>query len=320
VGEWLVAIGNPFGLGGTVTAGILSARARDINAGPYDSFLQTDAAINAGNSGGPLFNADGEVIGVNTAIFSPSGGNIGIGFAVPSDLARSVIDDLEAEGRVQRGYLGVRVQSVDEDLAAALGIEPGVSGAPGGALVSEVTDASPAAEAGLEPGDVVVEIAGTAVEDARDLTFAVAELPAGEAVPVAVLREGERRTLDVTIGEQPDALYGAGPPDREGGPGEPRLGVSVAALDEEAREQAGIPDEVTGLLVASVQPGTPAARADLRQGDVISAAGGEEITEVAALRQAAADAEEGDRPLLLRIWRQGSYAFVPVRLTAATEG
>ncbi len=320
VGEWLVAIGNPFGLGGTVTAGILSARARDINAGPYDTFLQTDAAINRGNSGGPLFNAEGEVVGVNTAIFSPSGGNVGIGFAVPSQLARSVIDDLRTEGRVQRGYLGVRVQTVDKELAAALGIAPGVAGTPGGALVSEVTDASPAAEAGLEPGDVVVGIAGQSVEDARDLTFAVAGLPMGEPVDVAVLREGERQTLSVTIGEQPESLFDTSQPEREAPPDEPSLGVSVAPLDAETREQVGVPEDVTGLFVAQVQPGTPAARADLRRGDVISAAGGAPIAEASALRDAAATAEEEDRPLLLRIWREGAYAFVPVRLQASTEG
>ncbi len=320
VGEWLVAIGNPFGLGGTVTAGILSARARDINSGPYDTFLQTDAAINRGNSGGPLFNADGEVVGVNTAIFSPSGGNIGIGFAVPSDLARSVIDDLSREGRVQRGYLGVQVQTVSEDLAQALGIEPGPTGTPGGALVADVTEMSPAAEAGLEPGDVIVEIGGMPVEDSRDLTFAVADLPIAEEAQITVLRDGERWTLPVTIGEQPATLFDTTPPDREGGPEEPRLGLSVAPLDDETREQASIPAGVTGLFVASVQPGSPASRAGLRQGDVISAAGGEQISEVSALRAAAAEADEKDRPLLIRVWRDGSYAFVPVRLTASSEG
>jgi serine protease Do len=167
---------------------------------------------------------------------------------------------------------------------------------------------------------VVTEIDGRPVEDARDLTFAVAELPMGEEVDLTVLRDGARQTLPVTIGAQPESLFDTAPPDREARPDEPRLGVSVAPLDGETREQAGVPEEVTGLFVAAVQPGSPAARADLRQGDVIGAAGGEQIVEVAALRDAAAAAEQEGRPLLLRIWRDGAYAFVPVRLASSTDG
>jgi serine protease Do len=301
-----------------VTTGILSARSRDINSGPYDNFLQTDAAINSGNSGGPLFNTAGEVVGVNTAIFSPSGGNVGIGFAVPSDVARAIVLDLQDDGTVSRGYLGVRVQHVGPELAEALGIEPGGVGDAGGALVAEVTEGSPAEAAGLVAGDVIVEVANAAVEDPRDLTFAVAELEPGSETTMTVMRDDGREQITVTIGEQPSDLFATAAP---GGPapGEPRLGVSVAPLDAETRDRAGIPEEVDGLLVAQVQGGTPAARAGLQQGDVIAEAGGAAVTQVSALRDAAAEAEEDDRPLLLRIWRGGGYNFVAIRFEDDAE-
>ncbi|RBI86369.1 protease Do [Rhodosalinus halophilus] len=312
VGEWLVAIGNPFGLRATVTAGILSARSRDIRSGPYDDFLQTDAAINSGNSGGPLFNTEGDVVGVNTAIFSPSGGNVGIGFAIPSRVAQSVVADLRDDGEVERGYLGVRLQPVDANLAAALGLP---EDAPGGALIADVTEGSPAAEAGLRPGDVVTQIAGEPIEDPRALSFAVAALEAGSEVGVSVLREGEPERLEVTIGEQPAEFFAAAaPPQTPQDDGQARLGVTVAPVDGELRARSNLPDTVSGLYVVSVAPGTPAARAGLREGDVISTADGEEIEGVEALRAAARAAEESERPLLLRVFRGGSHSFVAVRL------
>ncbi|MFP4239036.1 MAG: trypsin-like peptidase domain-containing protein [Rhodosalinus sp.] len=319
IGEWVVAIGNPFGLRTTVTAGILSARSRDIRSGPYDDFLQTDAAINSGNSGGPLFNAEGEVVGVNTAIFSPSGGNVGIGFAIPSRVAQDVVADLQDEGQVDRGYLGVRLQPVDADLADALDLP---EEATDGALVAEVTDDSPAAEAGLRPGDVITGIEGEEIEDARALSFAVAELESGSEVPVTLLREGETRELSVTIGQQPATLFAAAPPppqDPEPEPNEARLGVSVAPVDRELRARADLPDDVSGLFVAAIDAGTPAARAGLRQGDVLTSADGADLTDVGGLRDAAESALDAGDPLLLRVFRNGSHSFVAVRLGEGTE-
>ncbi|REC58733.1 Do family serine endopeptidase [Rhodosalinus sediminis] len=320
VGEWMVAIGNPFGLQASVTAGILSARSRDIRSGPYDAFLQTDAAINRGNSGGPLFNTAGEVVGVNTAIVSPSGGSVGIGFAVPSRVAQSVIADLRDDGEVERGYLGVRMQPVDAALAAALDLPEDA----GGALVAQVTEDSPAAAAGLRAGDVITSIAGEAIEDPRALSFAVAALESGQEVPVTVLRDGSEETLTVTIGEQPAGLFARGEPRRQaperGRDGESRLGVTVAPLTDELRARADLPPRVEGLVVAGVAPGSPAAAAGLRQGDVIAAANGEALREVAALREAAAAADEGDRPLLLRVFRNGAYTFLALPLDAGGDG
>jgi serine protease Do len=320
IGDWVVAIGNPFGLGGTVTAGIVSARSRDINAGPYDEFIQTDAAINSGNSGGPLFDTSGDVVGVNTAIFSPTGGNVGIGFAVPSRVARAIVEDLREDGTVERGWLGVQIQPVDEELAGALGLEE-----PQGVLLADVTAGGPADEAGLRPGDVVLEIAGESFEEARELSIAVAGLAPGETVPVRYLRDGEEARTEVTIGQRPDMGMAARPgdaPDPDAGAedGGPRIGVAVAPLTEELRAQARIPAEVSGLFVQQVAPGSPADRGGLRAGDVIVTVAGMEVTEVAALREAVAEASaEGER-MLVRVWRGGSYAFLSVPLDRAPEG
>ena len=200
IGDWVLAIGNPFGLGGTVTAGIISARARDINAGPYDDFIQSDASINRGNSGGPMFNMEGEVIGVNTAIFSPSGGSVGIGFAIPSQLARNVIAQLRDSGEVKRGWLGVRIQSVTDELAEGLGLDEAK-----GALVASVTPDGPAENAGIKQGDVIIEFDGREVPDMRRLPRMVAETRIGKAVSVEVWRnKSERVELEVTLGELPD--------------------------------------------------------------------------------------------------------------------
>ncbi|MCR9110022.1 MAG: Do family serine endopeptidase [Rhodobacteraceae bacterium] len=312
IGEWVVAIGNPFGLDGTVTAGILSARARDINSGPYDNFLQTDAAVNSGNSGGPLFNTSGEVIGVNTAIFSPSGGSVGIGFAVPSVVARDIVADLQDDGLVQRGYIGVRIQPVDADLGEALGLTEDVNGA----LIADITSGGPADEAGLQAGDVITAVDGEAIDDPRALTFAVARADAGTEVPLTVIRDGETQEISIKIGQQPDDLFASATPpmESESDPSEPRLGLSVAPLQGEARRRAGVPEDVNGLLVAEVSPGSPAAEAGIAQGDVIAEVGGAPIEGVEALREATVEAAEADRPLLVRVWRNGSYSFVPVAL------
>jgi serine protease Do len=313
IGEWVVAIGNPFGLGGTVTAGIVSARSRDINAGPYDDFIQTDAAINSGNSGGPLFDASGNVVGVNTAIFSPTGGNVGIGFAVPASVAERVVSDLREDGRVERGWLGVQVQEMDETLARALGLDEAQ-----GVLVADVTADSPAAEAGIEPGDVILSVGGEAVDGPRALTFAVADLPVGEPVAITYLRDGTRSEAEVTIGlraaaMQADAMppMGAMPEEDDG----PRIGVAVAPLGPELRQRAGIPEEVDGLLVQQVGNGSPAQAANIRAGDVLVAAGGTQLDGVEALRQAVADAAAGDGVLLVRFFRNGTYGFLTIDIS-----
>ena len=200
LGEWVIAIGNPFSLGGTVTAGIVSARNRDINSGPYDNYIQTDAAINRGNSGGPLFNLDGEVIGINTAIISPSGGSIGIGFAVPSSTAIAVLDQLRNFGEMRRGWLGVRIQQVTDDIAESLGIKP-----PRGALVAGIDDKGPAKPAGIEPGDVVIKFDGKDIKEMRDLPKIVAETPVGKDVEVTIIRKGKEEKKTVKLGRLEDA-------------------------------------------------------------------------------------------------------------------
>ncbi|MDG4647816.1 trypsin-like peptidase domain-containing protein [Roseibacterium sp. SDUM158017] len=312
IGDWVVAIGNPFGLGGTVTAGIVSARSRDINSGPYDEFIQTDAAINRGNSGGPLFDASGNVVGVNTAIFSPSGGNVGIGFAVPSRVAQTIVEELRDDGTVERGWLGVQIQAVDAPLAAALGLD-----APQGVLVSDVTEGGPAAEAGLQPGDVILEIAGRSFDAPRDLSIAVAELSQGETVTVGYLRAGAREETDITIGLRPDLETASAMPegpDADAAPEGPRIGVAAAPLDAETRAQFGIPETVMGVLVRDVEPGGPADEAGIRGGDVITDAGGAGVTGIEDLRAAVAKAAGSDEPMLVRIFREGGYLFLTVEV------
>ncbi len=315
IGDWTIAIGNPFGLGGTVTTGILSARSRNINAGPYDDFLQTDAAINRGNSGGPLFNAAGDVVGVNTAIVSPSGGSVGIGFAVPSAVAQRIVTDLKEDGSVERGWLGVGIQPVSEDIAAALDID-----ATNGALVTSVTRDSPAEKAGLKPGDVVVGLNGNPVDDPRALSLAVADLQVGKSVPLTVLRDGETQELTVEIGLHPSQnLSGAEGEGDSAAPGTPQLGVTIATLDASLRTRLSLPEELSGIAITGVQPDSAASRAGLRPGDVITAAAGEDVTDPAALRSAVAEAAKTDAPLLLRVYRGGNYTFVAVKLAEAEE-
>ena len=303
IGSWVVAIGNPFGLGGSVTAGILSARSRDINAGPYDDFLQTDASINRGNSGGPLFSADGAVIGVNTAILSPTGGNVGIGFAVPANVAKRVVASLREDGVVRRGWLGVQLQPLDEDLAAALGLEDAA-----GALIAEVTDGAPADEAGLRAGDVVRAFGGEAVADPRALALAVATTDPGETVAMVVRREGGERTLDVAVGQQPGRT--PAPAAAEDPPQDAPLGVGVAALTDELRRSLGAPGAIEGLAVTTVRPDSPADAAGVRRGDVIVAAGGAPTLDAETLRGAVAVAREREQSLLLRVWRDSGFAFL----------
>ena len=271
LGEWVVAIGNPFSLGGTVTAGIVSARNRDINSGPYDNYIQTDAAINRGNSGGPLFNLEGEVIGINTAIISPSGGSIGIGFAVPSKTAVAVIDQLRQFGETRRGWLGVRIQQVTDDIAESLSISPAR-----GALVAGVDDKGPAKPAGIEPGDVVVSFDGHDIKEMHDLPRVVADTPVGKVVDVVVIRKGKQETHKVTVGRLQDTEKVAeasakqeAPPDKS--VVQKTLGLELSQLSDDQRRKFKIKSAVNGVLVTGVDASVATADPDKRlaPGDVI---------------------------------------------------
>ncbi len=284
VGDWVMAIGNPFGLGGTVTAGIISAKQRDINSGPYDDFLQTDAAINKGNSGGPLFNMSGEVIGINTAIISPTGGSIGIGFAVPSDTVTNVIAQLKEFGEVRRGWLGVKIQTIGDDIAESFGVPENT-----GALVAGITPDSPAAKSGLETGDVIMKFDGKDVTTMRGLPKLVAQAPIGKSVDVEVMRQREKKTLSVTIGrldEDDEKIALAG--EKKETP-EPKpdvtsvLGLKVMPLTDELRQQFGFDQKLRGLIVTGIDADSPAATKNLRVGDVIVEAQQEEVTSAASL-------------------------------------
>jgi serine protease Do len=258
VGEWVLAIGNPFGLDNTVTAGIVSAIGRNINQGPYDNFIQTDAAINPGNSGGPLLNARGEVVGINTAIFSRSGGNIGIGFAIPIRLANEVVPQLKTKGRVTRGWLGVMIQKVTPDIAESLGYDEAR-----GALVSEVMPEGPAAAAGLEQGDVIVAYDGEPVKESADLPRLVARTPVGKSVEVTALRGDRERSFTVEIGELKDEVLAVPTATGEG------LGMSVQTLTAEIAENLGLDRGLSGVVVTAVDPEGPAAESGIRRGDVL---------------------------------------------------
>jgi serine protease Do len=318
VGDWVIAVGNPFGLGGTVTAGIVSGRARDIKAGPYDDFIQTDAAINQGNSGGPMFNRGGEVIGVNTAIVSLAGGFVGIGFAIPSNLARGVVADLKDKGRVERGWLGVRIQEVTRAVAEGLGMDR-----PRGVLVADVTDGGPAAVAGLMAGDVVVSFGGRPVEGTRDLPRRVAESRPGAQVRVEVMRQGMTRTLTVHMERQPDdvaALSGdkrAGDKaaaDKAAGPvPEDVLGMKLIVLDEATRRRQGLADGVAGVLVTGLS--SSRATATMQAGDVIVQVGDAAVSTPADVGRRVGEAEgAGQGSVLLRVNRRGTEMYVALKL------
>ena len=270
LGEWVVAIGNPFSLGGTVTAGIVSARNRDINSGPYDNYIQTDAAINRGNSGGPLFNLDGEVIGINTAIFSPgsSGGSVGIGFAVPSKAAVAVIDQLKQFGETRRGWLGVRIQQVTDEMAESLGIKP-----PRGALVAGIDEKGPAKPAGIEPGDVIVKFDGKDIKDIRDLPRVVADTPVGKDVAVLIIRKGKEETKTVKLGRLEDGEKQAAltnPADPGPAPVVKKtLGLELSGLTDDLRKKYKIKDTVKGIVILGIEQGAPASSQQLSPGDVI---------------------------------------------------
>ena len=316
VGDWVLAIGNPFGFAGSVSAGIISARNRDINAGRYDDFIQTDAAINRGNSGGPLFNMDGEVIGVNTAIISPTGGSIGIGFSVPSNLARKIVDQLQSFGTARRGWLGVRIQTVNDEMAEALGLETAA-----GALVAEVTEGGPAEAAGVEAGDVILKFDGQDVEEMRDLPRLVADTEVEKTVRVVVFRKGKTQTLKVTVGllNEEQFTRAAVDPQDQSDPVEGlelgMVGVTLKPLTDSARTEFGVADDVTGVLVAEVNPTGSAAGKGVQPGDVIVEVGQEPVTTPAEVEARVKDAQEGGRKsVLFLIQSQGDLRFVPLSI------
>ncbi len=286
LGEWVIAIGNPFSLGGTVTAGIVSARNRDINSGPYDSYIQTDAAINRGNSGGPLFNLDGEVIGVNTLIISPSGGSIGIGFAVPSKTVVGVVDQLRQFGELRRGWLGVRIQQVTDEIAESLNIKPAR-----GALIAGVEDKGPAKPAGIEPGDVVVKFDGKDIKEPKDLSRVVADTAVGKEVDVVIVRKGAEETRKVTLGrlEDGDKAVQASAKTKEEPAEKPvtqkALGLDLATLSKDLRTRYKIKDSVKGVIITSVDGTSDAAEKRLSAGEVIVEVAQEAVSNAADVKK-----------------------------------
>jgi serine protease Do len=307
VGDWVLAAGNPFGLSHTLTAGIVSARDRVIGAGPYDDFIQTDASINPGNSGGPLFDQRGRVVGINTAIFSQSGGNIGIGFATPINLARAVVEQLRTSGKVTRGWLGVSIQPLGPDLRQALGL-----GDTEGALIADVIAKSPAEASGLKRGDVVIGMDGKPVTEPGQLSRTIATMPPGSTTHLRIIRDGKERTLDVKVGKQPEDHGGPqelarGDEDEEGNLSAGNLGLQLDTLTDAARRQLGYGREVVGALVTGVADGSPAEEAGMRPGDVILQIDRHDVDSAHA---AAAVLAKATPPILLLVKRGESTVFL----------
>ncbi len=317
VGDWVMAVGNPFGLGGTVTAGIVSARGRDLAGGTLIDFLQIDAAINRGNSGGPAFNSNGEVVGINTAIFSPNGGNVGIGFAIPSNLAKQVVAQLREHGTVERGWLGVRIQPVTPEMAEALSLDE-----PRGALVASIEEDSPAAEAGLEAGDVILGWDGRDVERFKDLSRLVAATRAGDEVKVEVWRKEKARTLSVTTGKMPSTQRMAAldkPSKKASGSEElPGTGLTVADLTPDLRERFGIDEELTGVLITGVEDFSAAAEQGLRPGDVIASVSMEPVATAQETAERLQELRKAEKEFaMIMVTRQGTETFFALRLADA---
>ncbi len=327
VGDWVIAVGNPFGLGGTVTAGIVSAIHRNIGiGGAYDRYLQTDASINSGNSGGPMFDMAGNVVGINTAIFSPTGGNVGIGFAIPAEQAKPVIDVLLKGGKVRRGYLGVGIQPITDDIATSLGLPLNR-----GEIVSRIEPGYPAARAGIQQGDVILRVNGQTVTPDTTLSYIVANLPIGTRVPVDLIRDGKPLSVTVQIGERPseeqlagelgggsDDGSGAATPDANAGQKAARasLGLSLQALTPETARQLGIPATTRGVVVGVVDPSSDAASSGIQRGDVILSINQQPTVTVAAAAAVVAAAQKAGRPSVLLLVQRGARPaqFIGVKL------
>lgn len=322
VGDWVVAVGNPFGLDGTATAGIVSAMGRrDAGSSAYVDYMQIDAPINRGNSGGPTFDLNGNVIGVNSAIFSPTGGNVGIGFAIPANTANGIVQQLIRSGRVSRGWIGVSIQPLDEDIARSLGLEE-----PRGALIATLVPDGPAARAGLQQGDVILSYDGNRIEDSRDLTQRVGATPIGRTARVEVLRNGQRRTLNLRLAERPSeqtlasnnapATPETTPPATPGTPGvaQSSLGLSVRPLTQADRTRFELGANQSGVVVTSVDPNSDAAQKGVQPGDVILQAGGRAVSSPAELATAVQAAERANRPLLLQVDGRAGRRFIAAEL------
>jgi serine protease Do len=312
-GEWVVAMGNPFGLGGSVTAGIVSAVSRDIGAGPYDQFIQVDAPINQGNSGGPLFTQDGKVIGMNTAIFSPSGGSVGIGFAIPSDMIRTVTSQLEQSGHVTRGFVGVEAQEITPTTAQAMHLQPNQ-----GALLAGVQPDSPAARAGLQPGDVIQKVNGVKISNPRELAVNVAQIKPGDEAHLTVLHGGQSNDVTIKVAQLPGEQTASN--ETGGSEHRGRIGLALAPLSPDLRSQLNVPDGTMGAVVRAVQPGSPAETAGLQPGDVIVGVGTHAVDNPSDAVQAMRTATNSDHAVALRVIRNGQPLFVGVNLDQNDQG
>lgn len=313
VGDWVIAVGNPFGLTSTVTTGIVSARGRDINSGPFDDFLQIDASVNRGNSGGPTFDMNGKVVGINTAIYSPNGGSVGIAFAIPSNSAQKVVAELKANGFIERGWLGVAIQKVTPDVASALGI-----GKPRGALIAGVSEKGPAVATGLKAGDVIISFDGEEIKDMHDLPRIVAAHKPGTTVSFVIWRDNKETTLSVKLGTLPKGetdVADAQPDQGSDSTTEQKttvvLGMHLGRIDATARKQFSLSNEIKGAVVTAVDPNSPAGDAELRPGDVIRQVGHAEASAPKVVASAVAEAKKSGRPsVLLLVNRGGADLFV----------
>ncbi len=316
IGSWVLTIGNPFGLGGTVTAGIVSARQRNIDEGPYDEFIQTDAPINRGNSGGPMFNQQGEVVGIDTAIYSPSGGSVGIGFAIPSNLARNIVAQLITHGKVKRAWLGVRIQEMTPEIAQNLGLSNAE-----GALVSSVFPKGPAEKAGLKSGDVILKFNGRAIKEMRQLPLMVAEAPVGKDATIDIWRKGKKKTFSVDLAEMsPSMENNKAPQPQEKTPPKPEvlklphLGIGLSALTSALRDTYKVPQDVKGAVITYVDPNSDAAEKDIEVGDVISEVDQVNVDSPAqAAKNIAAAEKAGDKSVLLFVSRGDDVRFVALK-------
>lgn len=311
LGDQIVAIGNPFGIGTTVTSGIVSARGRDLHSGPYDDFIQIDAPINHGNSGGPLVDLDGKVVGINTAIYSPNGGSVGVGFAIPSDQAKVIVAKLQKNGVIEHGFLGVSIQPVTQDVADAIGLSKAE-----GALISGVNDDTPAASAGLKSGDIVTAVGDSLVRTPKDLSRLVADLAPGDKETLSVWRDGKSKSIEVTIGGNENSVEKAATAEKEEA-NRPSIGVALTNITPEIREQLSLSKNTKGAVVASVDQDKPAAEAGLREGDLIISVNNKPVSNASEAKSAVGEAgKSGRKSVLLQVEREGKNTFVAVPFSA----